>query len=678
MSDTVICIVETTAEILALYNPIIGTINLIVREVREIYKNAESNKEICLIMFNRVDSAEHAMNTLMRNIEGSEDEEILENFRKKEYYLAFERFKNLLTNIKEYTNKVSKFDRYKQIINATEVKNKYEKLTKEYDMCIKDLQFTMIMSNEAARVKEAKKVDKAIENTEEALKKLDNTDQKLDMIAKNIDFLMKDKSHDAQVKKIDPSELSEPPYKETNFRRNVAKKIYKGEYEEHEVAYKPIDSQNLGTELTILKKLKSKFILQFYGLSYVDNNEVMISEWAEKGTLKELYNKHDIPWTRKIQIIRDICRGIVFLRRVNIFHHDLRCENVFVLQNLDPKIGNFKFAREIQDKTKNLSNILPDVIRWMAPELIKTYTDKLTERNSGKKAFYTFNCEMFSFGMLIWELCYEKIPYESMNNEPMNIKQISDHVLSGKREKLLAGKFDDPTDKIIQEKFINIIDKVWRQTPQQRMDIAMLNREFEQLSVDYPISPTDRMLFADKELNLDGTMNKLTLDFIPLEKGIEFHKKKDHANAWKSFNQNADLNNVAAKYWKGYYLTYEYDVVEKDLEQARKLFREAADNDYADAQCRYAVSLLSNLKNFNENEKDKHFEEILHYFKLAADNKNVDAMYYLGDIYVSGKLKVPKDHEHKELGLKYLNSAANQKFEKAIKLLKELNLDEKV
>ncbi|RIB13813.1 kinase-like domain-containing protein [Gigaspora rosea] len=330
MSDTVIRIAETTAEILALYNPIIGTINLIVREVRDIYKNAESNKEICLIMYNRVDSAEHAMNTLMRNIEGSEDEEIFENFRKKEYYLAFERFKNLLTNIKEYTNKVSKFDRYKQIINATEVKNKYQKLTKEYDVCIKDLQFTMIMSSEAARVKEAKKVDKAIENTEEALKKLDNTDQKLDMIAKNIDFLIKERSLDTQVKKIDPSELYEPPYKDTNFRKNVFKKIYKGEHDEHEVACKPIDSQNLGTQLTILKKLKSKYILQFYGLSYADTSEVMVSEWAEKGTLKELYHKHDIPWTRKIQIIRDICRGIVFLRRVNIFHHDLRCENVFL------------------------------------------------------------------------------------------------------------------------------------------------------------------------------------------------------------------------------------------------------------------------------------------------------------------------------------------------------------
>ncbi|CAG8497470.1 9683_t:CDS:2 [Ambispora leptoticha] len=645
-------IIQTTAEILAIYNPIVATINIIAKEIHEIYKNAESNKEICLIMANRVSSAEFSMNTMMRNIEGDEgNEEILENFRKKEYYLAFETFKNLLTNIKEYTNKVSKFNRYKQYINAMEVKQKYERLTMQYDMCMKDLQFTMLVSSEVDRANEAKKVDKAIKNTEAALGKLDTANQKLDMIAKNIDFLIKDKQTDIQVKTIDANELREPVYAEHNVRKSVVKKIY----EEYEVACKPIDSQKIGTELSVLKKLKSKYILQFHGLSYVDNSEVMVLEWAEKGTLKELYNTNDIPWTRKIQIIRDISRGIV-------------------LGNLDPKLGNFKFARDIHDKTKNLSSILPDVIRWMAPEQIKRYTDTSDDRH-GKKGYYTFNCEMFSFGMLIWELCYEKIPYQGMS-----IKEISDHVLNGKRERLPPGEFKNPVDKVIQEKFVKIIDKVWRQTPQQRIDIANLNRELEMLSVEYPICPKDPMLLEDKALNLDGTMNGLELDFIPLDKGIEFHRKKDHKNAWKSFIQNSDLGNVAAKYWQGYYLSYGYNVVEIDHEKARQLFREAADNDYADAQCRYAVSLLNNLnhKHLNDEEKEKNYNEILHYFKLAADNKNVDAMYYLGDIYVNGKLKVPNDEEHRELGLRYLNSAANNNYPKAIKLLNDLKSNKNI
>lgn len=39
---------------------------------------------------------------------------------------------------------------------------------------------------------------------------------------------------------------------------------------------------------------------------------------------------------------------------------------------------------------------------------------------------------IISFGMLLWELGYEKLPYEGWS-----IERISDHVLNGKREKLL-------------------------------------------------------------------------------------------------------------------------------------------------------------------------------------------------------------------------------------------------
>lgn len=38
---------------------------------------------------------------------------------------------------------------------------------------------------------------------------------------------------------------------------------------------------------------------------------------------------------------------------------------------------------------------------------------------------------IFSFGMLLWELSFRKIPYENMS-----VGQIREHVLKGKREKM--------------------------------------------------------------------------------------------------------------------------------------------------------------------------------------------------------------------------------------------------
>ncbi|CAG8572792.1 10505_t:CDS:2 [Gigaspora margarita] len=590
-------------------------------------------------------------------------------------YLSFKRFEIILKNVKEFTTKVSKLEGYRRFFNATEIKKKFDKLTEEYDACMKDLDFTMVIASEGQRRFEAEKVDNSLKSINDTLIDLEgdvkDVHNKLDNIVQELAILRIRQPDNIHTQRVDPSHLFDPPIGQMRqcSRGSELYPIHRKFYQNCvDVACKPIrDEHNdeFKLQLEILRILgQSPYVLKFYGLSSVDCFDVMVFDWAEYGTLKELYNKFDIPWTRKIQIIRDICRGLISLRSANVLHHDMRCENIFVLQNLDPKIGNFKYSRKIDAKTRNLINLVPDIIRWMAPELIKKYKD---QKYNEKK--YTFHCEMFSFGMLIWELCYEKLPYEDWN-----IQKISDHVLSRKREKLLTGEFIDPNDKKIQEEFIKIIESTWKHMPQERTGVAELQKVLEQLAATYPIPPGAPILLDDKTLNFDGSLaspeSENGTSFIPLDRGIDLHKKRDHANAWRCFKENADLGDNTAKYWQGYYLCHGYGVVEKDERRATELFKDAADNDHPDAQFRYAVLLLNNLKNEqNITRKNELCGEILHYFKLAANHKNYDAVYHLGDIYLNGKLNMVKN---KDLGVEYLKLAAENAHEKAIKLLEAL------
>ncbi|KAF0541341.1 kinase-like protein [Gigaspora margarita] len=717
----------TGANVLSNFVPLVGAVRDLIEQIYQICEDAECNKEICSIMTRRIEIAEFAVEKLMRK---RDKEKYLSQLK---YFLSFKKFENLLKNIKEFTCKVSKLKGFRKYLNAMEVKKVYETLTREYYECMNELQFAIAIVSEIDRNMENQKVNKALQDVEDTLNKVDsevtNANDKLDVLVQDISIIksqIAEQPSKIHVKRIDPSELSEPPAQsKKNFRGNVVKKFNK---DYREVACKPIyDFKNHEGELVILGKLsQSPYILQFYGLSYIDNHDVMVFDWAENGTLKDIYTNYDIPWTRKIRIIRDLCRGLAFLRTVNIFHHDVRCENVFIGESLDPKLGKFRYAREVNDISSNLSGLVTDIVRWMAPEQIEKYRPSDKDENEGFLSFkrdntkekkekrnshsdkgekegrristsdkaeknekgYTFNCEMYSFGMLIWELCYEKLPYENLD-----LKEISDLVLARKREKLLTGKFDNPNDKKIQEKLIEIIKKTWDHEPRERIDITKLNRKLEKLTAAYPIPLDAPRLLKDKTLNFDGTypiipdlceseeMAKICDDYIssiplPLEKGIKLHKNKDYKNAWKCFEENANLGDSLAKYWQGYYLYYGLDV-EKDIERSKRLFKEAADHDHSDAQCRYAVLLLSDLGTANETRKQELCKEILHYFKLAADNKHAYAMYYLGDIYVYGKLKVDPN---RELGLKYLRLAASQhndqNSEKAIKLLEKL--DEKV
>ncbi|CAG8649908.1 28403_t:CDS:1, partial [Gigaspora margarita] len=220
--------------------------------------------------------------------------------------------------------------------------------------------------------------------------------------------------------------------------------------------------------------------------------------------------------------------------------------------------------------------------------------------------------------------------------------------------------------------------------------IPALRQRLEDLANKFPIPLDIPPLYKNEELDLDGLKvgesileNDYTeiekeipeeiVPIIPFKDGWDMHKNKNYESAWKCFKQNAELNNPEAKFWVGYHLLYHHG--EKDLIQARKYFKEAADEgNHAESQCRYATSLLGDLsKETDKTARDKLRKEIILYLELAANNhgnRNADAMFYLGDIYVGGKLNVKKDEER---GLNYLRLAANLKNERAIALLKQLD-----
>ncbi|PKC13063.1 kinase-like protein, partial [Rhizophagus irregularis] len=173
-----------------------------------------------------------------------------------------------------------------------------------------------------------------------------------------------------KAKEIKASELKDP-LKYVPPRQGSRVKIQKKVYNALEVACKPIsvdDIQKTQKHLAILEKLDAcPYIIKFHGLSEISTEKVMVFEWAELGTLKNVYKNYKIDWEAKISIARDICRGLAFLQSVKILHHDIRCENVLINENIQPKLTNFKFAREFHANTTQIDDINA-LIHWLAPE----------------------------------------------------------------------------------------------------------------------------------------------------------------------------------------------------------------------------------------------------------------------------------------------------------------------
>ncbi|KAF0485893.1 hypothetical protein F8M41_022726 [Gigaspora margarita] len=135
---------------------------------------------------------------------------------------------------------------------------------------------------------------------------------------------------------IDPGELSEPI--KQNSRCIIFKTLYKSTIE---AACKPVDNQN-ENQMSILCKL----------------------EWAEQGNLRELYDKHDIPWTRKIHY------G-AFENYPKFAKFDYQYTKRF-------KTWKLGFEKEVYGHNAiNVSRSRTYIIRWMAPELAWCYQPEL-------------------------------------------------------------------------------------------------------------------------------------------------------------------------------------------------------------------------------------------------------------------------------------------------------------
>jgi serine/threonine protein kinase len=221
-----------------------------------------------------------------------------------------------------------------------------------------------------------------------------NTDQMMNTVIEELRLmkicLESGKGPATKPKQIAQSELMDPIIVDDTDYYGTNKKIKKCYKTTINVACIPIKLNKItgkgpiqiDKQLAILSKLSEcTNILKFYGLADLDHLDCLIVEWTQYGTLKEIYEAYDIPWTRKLYIVTDICRAITFLHSAEIYHRDLRCENVMLTDHLEPKLANFEYSRALE------ANYDLAKVHWSSPE-----------RLIGERYKYNnFKCEIFRY-----------------------------------------------------------------------------------------------------------------------------------------------------------------------------------------------------------------------------------------------------------------------------------------
>ncbi|XP_059668131.1 serine/threonine-protein kinase STY13 [Cornus florida] len=200
-------------------------------------------------------------------------------------------------------------------------------------------------------------------------------------------------------------------------------KVYEGRYGNQIVAIKVLNRGNtsderaslenrFAREVTMMSRVKHENLVKFIG-ACKDPLMVIVTELLPGMSLRKYLvgirpNQLDIRVALSFAL--DIARAMDCLHANGIIHRDLKPDNLLLTANQKSvKLADFGLARE--ESVTEMMTAETGTYRWMAPELYSTVTLR-----QGEKKHYNNKVDVYSFGIVFWELLTNRMPFEGMSN----------------------------------------------------------------------------------------------------------------------------------------------------------------------------------------------------------------------------------------------------------------------
>jgi len=284
--------------------------------------------------------------------------------------------------------------------------------------------------------------------------------------------------------------------------------VYRGTWlsHQHTVAIKILrvnylnetTKQNFFDELSTMYKIRFDHVLGIFGGVIEPNYYALVLEFMSLGSLFDVLQKKEkiLSWNDRWSIGLQMSKGLNYLHMMSIIHRDIKSLNF--LMDIHPngfivKISDFGLAKIRLKSTQQVQRKeFVGTIQWTAPELFKF------EQPSKSS-------DIFSLGIVFWELATQAIPYEHFNDN-----LIIEQVQNGQRL---------PIPKNIPQDFSSIINQCWNQDPKQRPNtqqiIQMINQRSKQI-VTYQNEKLEQII-ADSSSHSTLKLNQMNLTDSDIE-----------------------------------------------------------------------------------------------------------------------------------------------------------------
>lgn len=200
--------------------------------------------------------------------------------------------------------------------------------------------------------------------------------------------------------------------------------VYHGKWRGTDVAIKRINDRCFAGKASEQERMRDDFwneaikladlhhpnVVAFYGvvLDGPGGSVATVTEYMVNGSLRTALQKNErnLDKRKRLLIAMDVAFGMEYLHSKNIVHFDLKSDNLLV--NLrDPhrpicKVGDLGLSK-VKCQTL-ISGGVRGTLPWMAPELL-----------NGSSSLVSEKVDVFSFGIVMWELLTGEEPYADLH-----------------------------------------------------------------------------------------------------------------------------------------------------------------------------------------------------------------------------------------------------------------------
>ena len=260
----------------------------------------------------------------------------------------------------------------------------------------------------------------------------------------------------------------------------------------------------------ILKGLDHPNIIKFLEVQTDNNYLYIVMDYADGGDLSmKIKDQNGVlfPEDKILDWFTQVCLAIKHIHDRKILHRDIKSQNIFLMKNGTVKLGDFGIAKCL-DQTIDKAKTYVGTPYYLSPEIINSQP-------------YGFQSDIWSLGVLLYEMCALKMPFDASNLPQLYIKIINCNY--------------QPLNKMYSEELKKLVKDMLNETSLKRPTISKI--------LENPlIKPRIRKFLNDKYFNSEFS-HTILHNFKLGEKNGDEKMTKYELITNNNNNMNNNINN---------------------------------------------------------------------------------------------------------------------------------------